>query len=113
MRNSKFASWDDYQHRTISLGELGLYAWEGLSMPWFGICAEESAVAAVIPTDKSVRVQYILNYNDKDRINQSQGIESPYPRILALTPVWDVQDLDPARTVRYHFIPRGDHVSVG
>lgn len=112
MRNSKFGISDDYQHYRTSIGELALYGWSGLSMPWFGTCTDTSGVVATIPTDESVRLQFILNYNDKVRFNQEQGIESPYPRILALTPVWSLHDIDPERTVRYHFIPRGNHVAM-
>ena len=67
--NSKFGDWDDYQHNMgeMAVGELGLYRWMGLSMPWFGIHDDTSAVAVLIPSNQCVSMQYILNYDDRER----------------------------------------------
>ena len=111
--NSKFGSWDDYQHNQggMAVGELGLYEWLGLSMPWFGIHDDTSAVAVLIPSNQSVGMQYILNYDDRDRFAR-QHQETSYPRILALTPVWHLTDEAKGQRLRYHFIPGGDHVDM-
>ena len=103
MPNSKFGSLDDYQHNTgrMAVGELGLYEWLGLSMPWFGIHDDTSAIAVLIPTNQSVGLQYILNYDDRDRFAR-QHQETPYPRILALTPVWHLTDKSKGQRLRYH-----------
>ena len=95
-----------------AIGELRYYGWNGLTMPWFGLHDEKSAIMAIVPYDGSVGVQWVANYNRNAEIVAREHRPSKDPRILALTPVWDLEATTPETRVNYHVLPGGNHVSM-
>jgi hypothetical protein len=112
MNGGKFCMWDDIQYGNNAVGELEYYGWHGLTMRWFGTCDDKSAALAVIPEDGSVKLQYIANYNDNVNYVRRHQQYSPWPRILALTPVWRLDKIDANTEVEYHLLPGGDYVTM-
>ena len=110
MTGGRFCQWDDAQYDTRSVGVLPIYDFQGgLSMPWFGTHTEHSAVVGILAKDPTARMEYIIN-NNGQHLWSPRGKMSPYARILALTPVWNLQRPQKHRYIDYHFIPRGNHV---
>ncbi len=104
--------WDDLQHGSRSYGLLDVYNFNGgLSMPWFGTHTEESAVVGILGKDTAAKMEYIINNNGQFLFNR-KGTMSPWPRILALSPVWDLGQKHTDFAINYHFIPNGDHVDM-
>ncbi len=112
MNGGKFCTWDDALHGKGAIGELRYYGWNDLTMPWFGIHDDRSAILAVVPYDGSVGVQWTANHNRNEETIARQHRPSTDPRILALTPVWDLPATTPETRVDYHLIPGGDHVAM-
>ncbi len=81
-------------------------------MPWFGTHDERSAVMAVVPYDGSIGMQWIANYNNFQEVARREFRLSDYPRIVALTPVWDLGRTTPKTRLVYHVLPGGDHVTM-
>ena len=112
MNGGRFCMWDDRQHSSEAVGELYYYDWQGLTMHWFGIHDDRSAVLVVIPRDGSIRMQYINNYDMSLEYGQKHHRYTPWPRILALSPVWYMPDVNENTVLKYYFQPGGDHVSM-
>ncbi|WP_298367354.1 DUF5696 domain-containing protein [uncultured Lutibacter sp.] len=112
MRNSKFGVFDDsmYEERK-AVGEMGVER-HGISMPWFGIEGEKSAAMTIIPENGSVKMKYILNYNNRDKYIAEYNKESTYPRILSVYPVWNLNKLSDKNFVTFHFMPNGTYVDM-
>lgn len=112
MRNSKFGVFDDSMYGSSrGTGEMGVER-HGISMPWFGVEGETSSVMTIIPENRSVRMKYILNYNDRDNFIAKYNRESAYPRILSVYPVWDFKRMTGNDMVTFHFIPGGNYVAM-
>jgi len=112
MNGGRFCMWDDAQHDPRAVGELTYYGWHGLTMPWFGTHDDRSAAMAVVPRDGSVGMQWIANYNNVFEVMKRHFHLSSYPRILALTPVWKLDETTPQTEVVYHVLPNGNHVTM-
>lgn len=97
--SSQFGEWTDWHHQAEMIFEFRVYG--HLRMPWCGIHASRSGVMTLLPSDGSVNLQYIQNYNDRARVLKQTGKESAYPNILALSPVWQLQSRDANTAVRY------------
>jgi hypothetical protein len=112
MTGGRFCQWDDSQYDTRSVGVLDVYSFQGgLSMPWFGTHTEHSAVVGILAQDPAAKMEYIIN-NNGQHLWTPKGKMSPYPRILTLTPVWDLKRHQQGRYIQYHFIPHGNHVQM-
>ena len=110
MTGGRFCMWDDSQHGGSATGMLEFHSWQqGLTMPWFGTHTERSGVMGVLKENPPAQVAYNLNYNGQDRFRHKV---SPYPAILSLSPVWQLEDEGEDRVIRYHFLPEGDHVEM-
>ncbi len=87
--------WDDLSWQVSGLawgtegaaGDLNVYGWNALSMPWYGAVKGDSAFVAVLETENDAKLNFILNYNLQENFNRT-GSRSPYPRIEALSPRW-------------------------
>ncbi|MFV1965468.1 MAG: hypothetical protein ACC628_08605, partial [Pirellulaceae bacterium] len=112
MNGGRFCMWDDAQHAAGAIGELRYYDWNGLVMPWFGTHDQRSAVMAVVPYDGSIGMQWIANYNNYHDVARQQFRLTSFPRILALTPVWNLAQVTPKTQLVYHVLPGGDHVAM-
>lgn len=112
MRNSKFGVFDDtmYSGRR-AVGEMGVER-HGISMPWFGVESEKSAAMTIIPENGSVKMKYVLNYNDRDNYIAEHNRESAYPRILSVYPVWDLKKITKNDVLTFRFIPHGTYVEM-
>ncbi|MHC4109994.1 MAG: DUF5696 domain-containing protein [Planctomycetota bacterium] len=112
MTGGRFCQWDDSVYDTRSVGTLDVYNFQGgLSMPWFGTHTEQSAVVGILAKDPGAKMEYIIN-NNGQHLWSPKGKMSPYPRILTLTPVWDLKRRRQDRYIQYHFIPNGNHVQM-
>ncbi|MFZ5833338.1 MAG: hypothetical protein ACOY3P_24880 [Planctomycetota bacterium] len=112
MNGGRFCRWDDAVHGAGATGELSYYGWHGLVMPWFGTHDQRSAAMAIVPYDGSVRMRWVANYNNAAVIERQQFRRSPYPRVVSLTPVWELKAITPETTVEYEILPGGDHVAM-
>ena len=111
MRGGRFTLWDDIQHSSKAIGRLGIYGF-GLSMPWWGTHTKQSAVVGILGPDLGAEMEYVLNSKGQRKLFSQKNKWSPYPRILALSPVWDLQDDQGEWRISYHFIPGGTHVEM-
>jgi hypothetical protein len=112
MTGGRFCQWDDSQYDTRSVGVLNIYGFQGgLSMPWFGTHTERSAVVGILTKDPTAKMGYIIN-NNGQHLWTPKGKMSPCPRILTLTPVWDLQRRQRNQYIEYHLIPGGNHVQM-
>jgi len=112
MTGGRFCQWDDAQYDNRSYGVLDFYNFVGgLSMPWIGTHTESSGVIGIFAKDPAARMEYIINNNGQFLFDK-QGKMSPYPRILALTPVWNLQKKQAEHAIQYHFLPNGNHVQM-
>jgi hypothetical protein len=112
MTGGRFCQWDDSVYDTRSVGTLDIYNFQGgLSMPWFGTHTEHSAVVGILSKDPAAKMEYIIN-NNGQHLWTGKSKMSPYPRILTLTPVWDLKRHHQNRYIQYHFIPHGNHVQM-
>lgn len=112
MTGGRFCEWDDIQHNPGAIGRAEVYSWVGLSMPWWGTHSERSAVVGILGPDLGAEMEYVVNSNGQANFFSRKGKWSPYPRILTLSPVWDLQKSVNERRISYHFIPGGDHVDM-
>lgn len=113
MNGGRFCTWDDAQHHdNRAIGELRYYGWNGLTMPWFGIHDDKSAIMTVVPYDGSVGVQWVANSNRNQQIIDREHRPTDDPRILALTPVWHLAKTTPETAVICHVLPGGNHVTM-
>jgi len=113
--------WDDlsWQQSGLAWGtqgavaDLGIYGWNGLSMPWFGAFKSGGAFIGIIGTDTDAMVRSVLNYDLQDDFSR-RAIKSPYPRIAVSSPVWlSVKGaFAHPRRVTYTFVPHGTHVEL-
>ncbi len=112
MTGGRFCMWDDIQQGGRSTGILKMYAWQyGLSMPWFGTYTEKSAVVGILAKEPAADLEYIINNNAQPFFSR-RGEMSPYPRIVTLTPVWNLQSENDDRIIQYHFLPHGNYVQM-
>jgi hypothetical protein len=112
MTGGRFCQWDDAVYDTRSVGVLDIYSFQGgLSMPWFGTHTESSAVVGILAKQPAAKMEYIIN-NKGQHLLTPKGKMSPYPRILTLSPVWNLQSQQQDRYIEYHFLPGGDHVDM-
>jgi hypothetical protein len=112
MTGGRFCQWDDSEYDTRSVGVLDVYSFQGgLSMPWFGTHTEHSAVVGILAKDPAAKMEYIIN-NNGQHLWTPKGKMSLYPRILTLTPVWDLQSRQRNQYIQYHFLPGGNHVQM-
>ena len=96
-----------------ALGEIFVYGWNALSMPWYGAARGESAWVGVMETDVDVKLNFILNNNLQDDYNK-RAAKSPYERILTASPRWlsTKGRLGYARRLRYGFFAKGTYVQM-
>ncbi len=112
MTGGRFCQWDDAQHDKRSAGVLRFYGFgSSLSMPWFGTYSEKSAVVGILGKNPAAKMEYIINNNGQYLFN-AKGEISPYPRILSLTPIWDLQNKKSDHSIQYHFLPHGNYVQM-
>lgn len=112
MTGGRFCMWDDIHHGGAAIGRVSVYGYRGLSMPWWGTYSERSAVLGILGSDLGADMEYVINSNGQENFFSPKGEWSPYPRILALSPVWDLREDQGERRITYHFIPGGDHVQM-
>src|SRR5262249_41658257 len=53
-----------------ALGEIFVYGWNALSMPWYGAVRGRSAWVGVMESDVDVKLSFILNNNLQDDYNR-------------------------------------------
>lgn len=112
MTGGRFCQWDDALFDKRSIGTLKMYNFSGgLSMPWFGTHTDKSAVVGILNENPKAEMDYIINNNGQYLFN-SQGKMSPYPRILALSPVWKLDQPNIPHQINYYFIVGGNHVQM-
>lgn len=109
MRNSKFGIYDDSMHDNNAKGTLDVYGELGLSMPWYGIEKDKSGVLTILPDDSSVRMNYYLNYNDRQDYINKHFKESPYKRILSLYPSWIISKITKDTSVKFRIIQNSSY----
>lgn len=113
--------WDDLSWQVSGLawgtegasGDLNMYGWNALSMPWFGAVKDGSAFVAVLETENDAKLNFILNYNLQDDFNRT-GSRSPYTRLAVLSPRWMSTrgEFGYSRRMVYRFFSRGTHVDM-
>jgi hypothetical protein len=113
--------WDDLSWQSSGVawgvegasGDVPVYGWNALSMPWFGAAKGAGAFVCVIDTDDDAQVHFVLNYNDQDEFSR-RSQASTYPRIVAASPRWlPVRGrLGYPRRAGYRFLPNGTHVDM-
>lgn len=96
-----------------ALGEIFVYGWNALSMPFFGARRRRAAWVGVMESDVDVKLSFILNNNFQDEYNR-RSAKSPYERILTASPRWlGVKGtLGHARRLRYGFFAEGTYVEM-
>jgi len=96
-----------------SLGEIFVYGWNALSMPFWGQKRRREAWVGVMESDVDVKLSFILNNNYQDDYNR-RAAKSPYERILTASPRWlsSKGRFDRARRLRYGFFVDGSYVDM-
>ena len=113
--------WDDLSWQVSGLawgtegaaGDLNMYGWNALSMPWYGNVKGNSAFIAVLETENDAKVNFLLNYNLQDDFNRT-GSLSQYPRIAVFSPRWMATrgEFGYTRRMVLGFFSRGTHVEM-
>lgn len=112
MTGGRFCQWDDAVYDKRSVGRLKMYQFVGgLSMPWWGTHTEKSAVVGILNENPQAELDYNIN-NNGQYLFDPKGEMSPYPRILALSPVWNLRRKNVPHRISYYFIPGGNHVQM-
>mgnify|MGYP005836372615 CR=1 FL=1 len=112
MTGGRFCQWDDAVYDKRSVGRLRFYDFVGgLSMPWFGTYNENSAVVGILNENPQAELDYNIN-NNGQYLFDAKGTMSPYPRILALSPVWNLRHPNVSHNISYYFIPGGNYVQM-
>jgi hypothetical protein len=108
-----FWAWDDMPWREPGTVNLPVHAWNGLSMPFFGLVHGGSAWAAVLETEDDAGVRAYLNSNSQGELD-TRGQRSPYPRIGAVSPLWLASrgEWRYPRRAHYRLIPGGDYNAI-
>lgn len=96
-----------------ALGEIFVYGWNALSMPFWGQKRRREAWVGVMESDVDVKLSFILNNNFQDEYNR-RAAKSPYERILTASPRWlsSKGKFDRARRLRYGFFRDGGYVDM-
>jgi hypothetical protein len=96
-----------------ALGEIFVYGWNALSMPFFGARRRQSAWVGVMESDVDIKLSFILNNSFQDEYNR-RAAKSPYERILTASPRWLGQKGAFAypRRLRYGFFVEGSYVEM-
>lgn len=114
-------SWDDLTWQSAGLawgtegayGDVFVYGWNALFMPWWGSVNGKSAFICVLDSDLDVQCNFCLNYNDQDDYNK-KAQQSPHPRIGVCSPrfIPTKGEFGYARQFHYRFLPGGTHVEM-
>lgn len=108
-----FWAWDDMPWREPGTVNLPVHAWNGLSMPFFGLVHGPSAWAVVLETEDDAAVRCYLNSNLQNELD-ARGERSAFPRVASVSPLWLASrgEWKYPRRATYRLLPHGDYNAI-